>query len=52
MSVNSFDIAWVRSQFPSLNPPDGNPPIFFDNPGGTQVPMQVIDAVSNCYRSS
>jgi len=52
MSVNKFDIDWVRSQYPSLNPTAGNPAIFFDNPGGTQVPIQVIDAVSDCYRFS
>ena len=47
-----FDIDWVRSQFPSLIPSNGITPVFFDNPGGTQVPIGVIDAVSNYYRTS
>ena len=38
----SFPIDAVRAEFPALR--DG--PIFFDNPGGTQVPRRVIDAVS------
>jgi cysteine desulfurase family protein (TIGR01976 family) len=52
MSVRDFDIEWVRSQFPSLNVAEGISPVFFDNPGGTQVPFSVIDAVSDCYRFS
>jgi cysteine desulfurase family protein (TIGR01976 family) len=40
-----------RSQFPALNPLVGEPPIFFDNPGGSQVVQGVIDAVSEYYRS-
>lgn len=47
-----FDIEHVRAQFPSLNPQQGNAPVFFDNPGGTQVPTCVIDAVSNYYTST
>ena len=43
----AFDINWVRSQFPALNPRRGAPPeVFFDGPGGTQVPRRVVDAVS------
>src|SRR5579871_5980451 len=46
-----FDADVVRRQFPQMSPPDGSPPpIFFDNPGGTQVPLEVIEAVSNYYR--
>jgi cysteine desulfurase family protein (TIGR01976 family) len=52
MPVTDLDITWVRSQFPSLNPEQRTPPVFFDNPGGTQVPTQVIEAVSDCYRFS
>ena len=37
-----FPVERVRSQFPALNIPS----IFLDNPAGTQVPRQVIDAVS------
>jgi cysteine desulfurase family protein (TIGR01976 family) len=37
----------VRAQFPSLRQSvNGHPAIFFDGPAGTQVPQQVIDAVS------
>ena len=49
----SVDVQAIRSQFPSLNQPtaDGTIPIFFDNPAGTQVPQQVIDAVVEYYRT-
>ncbi len=43
-----LDVDEVRSHFPSLQ---GNA-IFFDNPGGTQVTRQVIDAVTDYYRTS
>jgi cysteine desulfurase family protein (TIGR01976 family) len=43
----SIDLSPVRSQFPALTLKDaGRPPVFFDGPGGTQVPQRVIDAVS------
>jgi len=43
-----FDVHAVRQQFPALNELfDGRPGIFFDNPGGTQVPQRVIDAITN-----
>ncbi len=41
-----FDVTTVRKQFPSLSQTqDGKPVVFFDNPGGTQVPQTVIDAM-------
>ncbi len=44
----SLDLAWVRSQFPSLAQiVDGQPAVFLDGPGGTQVPQRVIDAISD-----
>lgn len=44
----SLDLAWVRSQFPSLaQTVNGQPPVFMDGPGGTQVPQRVIDAISD-----
>lgn len=44
----SFDLAWVRSQFPSLSQQvNGQPAVFLDGPGGTQVPQRVIDAISD-----
>jgi cysteine desulfurase family protein (TIGR01976 family) len=45
----SFDLAAVRSQFPALAlTDDGTRRIYFDNPGGTQVPIRVADAVADC----
>ena len=42
-----LDTAWVRAQFPSLSQAvDGQPAVFLDGPGGTQVPQRVIDAIS------
>src|SRR5579872_4382881 len=47
----AFDPAPLRAQFPALSASfDGRPAIFFDNPGGTQVPARVIEAVSRYYR--
>lgn len=40
---STFDIGWVRSQFPALERGE----TFFDGPGGTQVPYRVIEAVSD-----
>ena len=41
-----FDIAAIRKQFPSLSQTQvGKPVVYFDNPGGTQVPQTVIDAM-------
>lgn len=46
----TFDVNTVRTKFPSLNQTiDGRQPIFLDNPAGTQVPQQVIDAVVHYY---
>jgi len=42
----SFDVAYVRSQFPALKRMvDGQPAAYLDGPGGTQTPQRVIDAV-------
>lgn len=42
-----------RSDFPSLaRIVSGNPAAYFDGPGGTQVPKQVIQAVSSYYETS
>ena len=46
-----LDISWVRVQFPSLaQTVSGHPAVFFDGPGGTQVPQRVIDAIANYLR--
>src|ERR1700736_1187437 len=48
-----FPIGWVREQFPALKlEVGGQPAVFLDGPGGTQVPRQVISAVSEYYRES
>ena len=47
----TFDLTWVRSQFPALSQTvNGHPAVFFDGPGGTQVPQRVIDAISDYLR--
>jgi cysteine desulfurase family protein (TIGR01976 family) len=44
--TKSFDIAWVREQFPSLTLTyNHHSTAFLDGPAGTQVPKQVMDAV-------
>ncbi|MBX3011915.1 MAG: cysteine desulfurase-like protein [Caldilineaceae bacterium] len=45
-----FDVQAVRQQFPALHELfDSRPGIFFDNPGGTQVPQRVIDAFRDYF---
>jgi cysteine desulfurase family protein (TIGR01976 family) len=49
----ALDIAWIRSQFPSLaQTVHGHPAVFFDGPGGTQVPQRVINAISDYLKQS
>ena len=49
----TFDVAWVRSQFPSLQAQvNGHPAAFLDGPAGTQVPTQVIHAIQNYLLTS
>ncbi len=44
----SYNVSAVRALFPALQEHfNGKPAIFFDNPGGTQVPRSVIDAMSD-----
>ena len=48
--VKSFDPHELRKKFPSLaRTQDGKPTIFFDGPGGTQVPQTVIDAITRHF---
>jgi len=43
-----LDLNWIRAQFPALaQTVDGQPVVFFDGPGGTQVPQRVIDAIGD-----
>jgi len=45
--MSAFDLSPLRSQFPALALEDaGRHAVFFDGPGGTQVPQRVIDAMS------
>src|SRR5215475_6364969 len=45
---SALDIAWVRSQFPSLQTQvNGQPAAFLDGPAGTQVPTQVMHAIQS-----
>ena len=45
----NFDLQAIRSQFPALAITDnGTRRIYFDNPGGTQVPVCVVDAITDC----
>lgn len=41
-----LDLTHIRSQFPAL----AHGEVFLDNPGGTQVPELVIEAVADYYR--
>ncbi|HEU5098960.1 MAG TPA: aminotransferase class V-fold PLP-dependent enzyme, partial [Roseiflexaceae bacterium] len=46
--MGSLDLAWIRGQFPALSQTvGGQPAVFFDGPGGTQVPQRVIDAIGS-----
>ncbi len=46
-----FDIDAVRSRFPALSRTEGGRPVaYLDGPGGTQVPAEVIEAMSHRLR--
>jgi cysteine desulfurase family protein (TIGR01976 family) len=48
----ALDLAAIRATFPSLAVEmNGQPVVYFDNPGGTQVPRACIDAITQ-YLSS
>ena len=48
-----LDLAWVRSQFPSLESQiNGQTAAFLDGPAGTQVPTQVIAAIQSYQMNS
>ena len=46
MRATTLDVAAVRARYSALD----RPPAFFDGPGGTQCPDEVIDAVSDYLR--
>ena len=42
----TYDINYIRSQFPALSRRINNfPVVYFDGPGGTQIPQRVIDTM-------
>ena len=44
--MTALDVDALRACFPALSPErEGGPPVFFDGPGGTQVPQTVVDAI-------
>jgi len=46
-SSTALDPTWVRAQFPALaQTVKGQPAVFLDGPGGTQVPQRVIDTIA------
>jgi cysteine desulfurase family protein (TIGR01976 family) len=48
VSTVTFDVEAVRARFSALR----QPLAFFDGPGGTQVPDEVIEAISRYFRES
>jgi cysteine desulfurase family protein (TIGR01976 family) len=48
-----LDVAWARSRFPSLAlQVGGQRALYFDNPAGTQVPLEVQRAVAEYFASA
>ncbi len=46
--MSTLDLSPLRAQFPALALADaGRPAVYFDGPGGTQVPQRVIDAMAH-----
>ena len=54
MLDQTIDLSPLRSQFPSLQQIDKNsrPYVYFDGPGGTQVPQVVIDAMADYFTNA
>lgn len=51
MTEQSLDLSPLRAQIPALQETDeqGRPCVFFDGPGGTQVPQSVISAMADYF---
>lgn len=51
MSEQNLNFSPLRAQFPALQETDeqGRPFVFFDGPGGTQVPQRVIAAMADYF---
>ena len=54
MPNQPVDLSSLRNQFPALQQtdPSGKPYVFFDGPGGTQVPQKVIDAMTDYFKNA
>jgi cysteine desulfurase family protein (TIGR01976 family) len=53
MQIQKSTFLQARQHFPALaRNTKGNPVIFLDGPAGTQVPAQVIEAISHYYKTS
>ena len=51
--AQAFDVDWVRGRFPAVEGGGtGQAEVFFDGPGGTQVPASVIERVSSVLARS
>lgn len=51
--MGRLDVNWVRAQFPALaQMVNGRPAVFLDGPAGTQVPRQVITAITDYLETS
>jgi len=51
--MSTIDVAWIRGQFPALaQEVNAQPAVFFDGPGGTQVPQRVIEAIGRYLATS
>lgn len=52
MIEETIDLSPLRNQFPALQETDekGQPYVYLDGPGGTQVPQTVIDAMVDYFR--
>lgn len=50
-ALSPVRVAWARRQFPALERTHaGQPVVYLDGPAGTQVPLAVVDAVSDYFR--
>ena len=48
--MNNLNPVWIREQFPSLEQRvDTTQAVYFDGPGGTQVPKRVMESVNQYY---
>lgn len=46
--MTALDLQWIRDRFPALKQEvNGQPVVFFDGPGGTQIPETVVKAMSD-----